>query len=90
MAYWYEKENGNLLKFEKECYFQFMREYNHPKQKLSFSFDKKRRFCVDISLPFKAAPDSPWRTFNFHIVYEHDHPGRDADGLFGGASRSTL
>lgn len=85
MAYWYEKEGGSLLKFEKECYFQFMREYNHPQQRLSFSYDNKRRFCVDITLPFKVAPECPWRTFKFHIVYEHNHPGRDADGLFGGS-----
>ena len=85
MAYWYEKEGGSLLQFEKECYFQFMREYNHPQVELRFSFDKKRRFCVDMVLPFKAAPDRPWRRFSFHIVYEHDHPGRGADGLFGGS-----
>nr|WP_317343641.1 hypothetical protein [Blautia caecimuris] len=85
MAYWYEKEHGSMLRFEKECYFQFMREYNHPQQRLSFSFDNKKRFCVDISLPFKIAPECPWRTFKFHIVYEHSHPGRDADGMFGGS-----
>lgn len=83
--YWYEKENGSLLKFEKECYLQFMREYNHPNEKLAFSFDKQHRFCVDIEIPFKVAPEQPWRTFKFHIVYDHDHPGRGADGLFGGS-----
>lgn len=83
--YWYEKENKSLLNFEKNCYFQFMREYNHPQQKLTFAFDNKRRFCVDITLPFKVAPESLWRTFKFHIVYEHDFPGRDSDGLFGGS-----
>lgn len=85
MAYWYEKDNGSLLQFEKDCYFQFMREYNHPGQRLTFSFDKQRRFCVDIALPFKAAPEIPWRTFIFHIVYEHSHPERGGDGLFGGS-----
>lgn len=87
MAYWYEKENGGLLQFERNCYFEFMRKYNNPQQKLSFSYDKQRRFCVDITLPFKPAPDSPWRTFKFHIVYSHDHPGRGSDGLFGGSIR---
>ncbi|MEY8428136.1 hypothetical protein AALA00_10555 [Lachnospiraceae bacterium 46-15] len=85
MSYWYEKENGELLRFEKECYLQFMREYNHRDVKLAFVFDKKNHFCVEITLPFKAAPDAPWRAFKFHIVYEHDHPGRGSDGMFGGS-----
>lgn len=76
MAYWYEKDSGSLLRFEKECYLQFMRDYNHPDQRLTFFFDKQRRFCVDIALPFKAAPEIPWRTFEFHIVYEHAYPFR--------------
>ena len=83
--YWYEKENGDLLKFEKDSFLKFMREYNHPNTKMMFSFDKKHRFCVDVTLPVKPAPDQRWRTFVFHVVYEHDHPGRDADGLFGGS-----
>lgn len=85
MTYWYEAEGGSLLEFEKNCFFQFLREYNNPNVQLQFSFDKKRRFCVDIALPFKVSPETPWRRFNFHIVYEHDHPGRGADGLFGGS-----
>ncbi len=85
MRYWYEKENGSLLQFEKECYFKFMRDYNNSQLKLQFSYDKCKRFCVDISLPFKVSPDMPWRTFKFHIVYEHNHPGRGSDGYFGGS-----
>lgn len=85
MEYWYQKENGALYQFERNCYFQFMKEYSHPNLKLAFSFDNKRRFVTDVAIPFKAAPDVPWRTFKFHIVYEHDHPGRGADGLFGGS-----
>lgn len=85
MAYWYEKEGGSLLRFERECYFQFLREYNHPQVELRFSYDKKHRFCVDIVLPFKMDEDTPWRKFSFHIVYEHDYPGRGSDGLFGGS-----
>ena len=81
--YWYEKENGALLRFEKDAFLKFMREYNHPK--MMFSYDNQHRFCVDVRLPVKPAPDERWRTFVFHIVYEHDHPGRDADGLFGGS-----
>lgn len=83
--YWYEKENGALLRFEKDAFLKFMREYNHPNMKMMFGYDNKHRFCVDITLPVKPAPDQRWRTFTFHIVYEHDHPGRDADGLFGGS-----
>lgn len=85
MAYWYEKENGELLRFEKDCYLKFMKEYNNPDERLTFCFDKNHRFCVEIALPFKVAPDAPWRTFKFHIVYEHDHPGRGTDGTFGGS-----
>ena len=44
--YWYEKENGDLLKFEKESFLKFMREYNHPNTKMMFSFDKKHRICA--------------------------------------------
>lgn len=83
--YWYEKENGALLQFEKDAFLKFMREYNHPNMKMMFSYDNKHRFCVDLTLPIKPAPDQRWRTFVFHVVYEHDHPGRDADGLFGGS-----
>lgn len=83
--YWYEKENGELLRFEKECYLQFMREYKHPDMRLSFMFDSMHRFCVEITLPFKMDPKAAWRKFKFHIVYEHDHPGRGSDGLFGGS-----
>lgn len=83
--YWYEKENGALLRFEKDAFLKFMREYNHPDMKMMFSYDNQHRFCVDVRLPVKPAPDERWRTFVFHIVYEHDHPGRDADGLFGGS-----
>lgn len=86
MAYWYQKDK-DLYEFEKNCYFQFMREYNHPDLKIGFAFDKKNRFVVNVSIPFKVAPDIPWRTFKFHIVYEHDFPGRGADGLFGGSIR---
>lgn len=85
MTYWYEKENGDLYHFERECFFQFMREYNHPDCRVAFAFDNAKRFVVEAAVPFKAAPDAPWRTFKFHIVYEHDHPGRDADGMFGGS-----
>jgi len=87
MAYWYEKENGALLNFEKQCYFNFMKEYNHPGLRVSFDYDKQHRFCVEVVIPFKAAPDVPWRIFKFHIVYEQDHPGRGEDGLFGGSIR---
>lgn len=85
--HWYEKENGDLLKCEKDGFKQFMREYGHPDMKMQFSCDKQRRFCVDIKLPVKPAPDERWRMFSFHIVYMHDHPGRDEDGMFGGSIR---
>lgn len=39
--YWYEKENGDLLKFEKQSFLQFMQEYNHPGMKLMFSYDNR-------------------------------------------------
>lgn len=83
--YWYQKENGALLEFEKACFIRFMKEYSNPNIRLAFSYDKSRRFCVDVTLPVKPAPEERWRTFVFHIVYEHDHPGRDDDGLFGGS-----
>lgn len=82
--YWYEKDR-DLYEFERSCYFKFMKEYAHPDLKLQFSFDNKHRFVVLIELPFKAAEDAPWRKFKFLIVYEHDFPGRDSDGLFGGS-----
>ena len=85
MAYWYEKESGALLNFEKECYFKFLKDYNHPDLFIQFSYDNRNRFCVEVEIPFKAAQDMPWRKFLFHIVYEHDHPGRGSDGLFGGS-----
>ena len=48
--YWYEKENGALLRFEKDAFLKFMREYNHPNMKMMFGYDNKHRFCVDITL----------------------------------------
>lgn len=29
--------------------------------------------------------EQPWRIFKFYIVYEHDFPGRDSSGMFGGS-----
>lgn len=29
--------------------------------------------------------EQPWRCFKFCIVYEHDFPGRDSSGMFGGS-----
>lgn len=66
--YWYEKENGALLRFEKDAFLKFMREYNHPNMKMMFGYDNKHRFCVDVTLPVKPAPDQRWRMFVFHIV----------------------
>lgn len=85
MDYWYLKENGALLAFEKECLIRFLREYANPNARLKFMFDKQKRFCAEFHLPFKIAPEEPWRLFKFLIVYEHNHPGRDADGMFGGS-----
>ena len=84
--YWYEKENGDLLNFEKQAFLQFMREYNHPNMKMMFSYDNRHRFCVDIALPVKPAPDQRWRNFVFHIVYEHDYPGHS----WAGCRRNVL
>lgn len=85
--YWYEKENGALLQCEKDGFIQFMREYNNREMKMSFLFDEQRRFCVNLLLPVKMSPEEPWRYFKFHVVYMHDHPGRGADGLYGGSIR---
>ena len=60
--YWYEKENGALLRFEKDAFLKFMREYNHSDMKMMFSYDNQHRFCVDVRLPVKPAPDERWRT----------------------------
>ena len=54
--YWYEKENGALLQFEKDAFLKFMREYNHPNMKMRFGYDTKHRVCVDLTLPVKPAP----------------------------------
>lgn len=40
--YWYEKENGDLLKFEKDCFLRFMREYNHPDMKMVFKIENEK------------------------------------------------
>lgn len=85
--YWYEKEAGALLKCEKDGFIQFMREYHHEDMKMSFLYDNQNRFCVNIVIPVKMSPEETWRSFTFHIVYMHDHPGRGADGMYGGSIR---
>lgn len=84
MAYWYQTDQ-DLYAFERECYRTFAKNYNHPNCKVQFDFDKKKRFVVLLDLPFKPDPNEPWRMFKFLIVYEHDHPKRGSDGLFGGS-----
>ena len=85
--YWYEKEGGALLELEKESYFRFLREFCREGATLRFLFDREHRFCVQIALPVQMEPGEPWRTFHFHVQYQHDHPGRDQSGLFGGSIR---
>ena len=81
---WYEQD-PDLLQFEKDCFARFYREYNNPELEIRIGFDKKHRFCVSISLPFKAAPELPMDTWKFLIVYDNDHPSCDVDGNFGGS-----
>jgi len=82
--YWYEKDRS-LFQFEKDCYMQFLREYNHPDCRIEFTYDKENHFIVLVDIPFQMDKKEPWRMFKYMILYEHDHPGRDSTGNFGGS-----
>ena len=86
--YWYEKE-PQMLKAEKDGYMQFIQEYGHEDADVFFDINADHKFVATVNLPYQMDKNEPWRHFQFQVVYEHDHPRRGSDGMFGGSITVT-
>lgn len=83
---WYEKD-PELQQYEISCLKRFRTEYSPDKVRFTFNYDSQRRMAVNGTMRFKPETGKPWQTWRFVMIFEHDHPGRDSTGMFGGSIR---